>query len=165
MDIRRYLKNFEAYNKNFSTKLILDDPNQYVYQPSLINSPDLPSWVNYHYSLRHHAGFLYGVAPEKHPTHVTLEIIALNRKNYETKRYELPIYIIEKLNPAVNEVHLKIVNLNVEDMFDTDKIKSLKDVFGENLWKDSVPDLYVTFLASAVQLGARLPLNPNEGEG
>lgn len=131
----------------------------------MLNSPDLPSWINYHYSNRYHAGFLYGVPPESHKPEVYLEVVALNRKTYETKYHVLPIHIIEKLNPAKSEVHLKIDNLNVEDMFDTERIKRLKDVFTDTLWKDSLPDLYVTFLASAVQLGARLPLNPSEGEG
>lgn len=36
--------------------------------------------------------------------------------------------------------------------------------YRKRLWKDAV-NLYVTFLASAVELGARLPLKPSEGEG
>lgn len=135
-----------------------------MYQPSLINSPDLPSWINYIYSERHHMGFLYGVPPNSHED-VLLEIVALNRKNYETRRITMPIHITEKLNPAKYEVQLKIDNLNVDDMFDVERMDRLMDVFRKRLWKDSQDDLYVTFLASAIQLGARLPLNPNEGEG
>lgn len=96
---------------------------------------------------------------------VTLEIVALNRKNYETRRHVLPIVITEKLNPARYEVQLKIDNLNVEDMFEVERMDRLKDVFRKRLWKESDNDLYVTFLASAIELGARLPPNPDEGEG
>ena len=38
--------------------------DQFSYQPSLLNAPDLPSWIHYTYSKRDHHGFLYGVAPK-----------------------------------------------------------------------------------------------------
>jgi Sarcoglycan alpha/epsilon. len=60
---------------------------------------------------------------------------------------------------------MKIDNLNVEDMFDSYRLNRLLDVFRRELWHESKNDLYVTFLASAVHLGARHPLRPNEGEG
>ncbi|XP_017771255.1 PREDICTED: epsilon-sarcoglycan isoform X2 [Nicrophorus vespilloides] len=138
--------------------------DQFVYQASLLNAPDLPKWINYIYSGRHGAGFLYGVPPNRMEL-VTLEIVGLNRMNYETRRVVLPISITEKLSPARYEVQLKIDNLNVEDMFDVERMDRLKDVFRKRLWKDSEEDLYVTFLASAIELGARLPLNPDEGDG
>lgn len=69
------------------------------------------------------------------------------------------------LDPALYEVRLKVDRLNVEDMFDSDRFNRLLEVFQNILWPDSQQDLYITFLASAVQLGARLPLSPNEGEG
>lgn len=142
-----------------------DFHDQYVYQPSLLNAPDLPKWINYIYSHRHNAGFLYGVPPVIHHDQVILEIIALNKKNYETRRHVLPIFITEKRNPARNEVQMKIDNLNVEDMFEVARMDRLKDVFKRVLWKDSDDDLYVTFLESAVDLGARLPLDPKQGDG
>lgn len=102
--------------------------------------------------------------------------------------------VLEKENLTKYEVHLKIDNLNVEDMFNRNKTNELLDIFRfvdkfqgkrfpmsyivldqafpffsvftyrKRLWKDAV-NLYVTFLASAVELGARLPLKPSEGEG
>ena len=138
--------------------------DQYVYQPALLNAPDLPQWINYMYSEKHHVGYLYGVPPSKDEK-VTLEIVALNRKNYETRRHILSIIVSKKLNPAQYEVQLKIDNLNVEDMFEVERMDRLKNVFKQQLWTESVEDLYVTFLASAVKLGARLPLDPNDGEG
>lgn len=60
---------------------------------------------------------------------------------------------------------MKIDNLNVEDMFDVQTMDNLKNVMKNQLWKESQNDLYLTFLASAVDLGARKPLNPEEGEG
>lgn len=110
-------------------------------------------------------GILYGVPPNIPNKEVLLEIIGLNRRDYSTKRYLKTIQITEKLNPAKHEVQLKIDNLNVEDMFEVERMDRLKDIFRKKLWQDSQNDLYVTFLASAVKLGARLPLNPKEGEG
>lgn len=69
------------------------------------------------------------------------------------------------VDPAKHEVQMKIDNLNVEDMFDSYRLNRLLDVFRCELWSKSESDLYVTFLASAVHLGARHPLRPNEGEG
>lgn len=69
------------------------------------------------------------------------------------------------VDPAKHEVQMKIDNLNVEDMFDSYRLNRLLDVFRCELWHESENDLYVTFLASAVHLGARHPLRPNEGEG
>ncbi|CAG9835667.1 unnamed protein product [Diabrotica balteata] len=137
---------------------------QFVYQASLLNAPDLPSWINYLYSEQHYSGFLYGVPP-KINENIPLEVVALNKKNYETRVENINIIISEKLNSARYEVLLKIDNINVEDMFDVDRMEALKNVFRKELWKNSAYDLYVTFLNSAVDLGARKPANPREGEG
>ncbi|CAH1112531.1 unnamed protein product [Psylliodes chrysocephalus] len=141
-----------------------DSNNQFVYQASLLNAPDLPSWINYIYSEQHHSGFLYGVPPKITET-IPLEVVALNKRTYETRIENLDVIISEKLNSARYEVHLKIDNLNVKDMFDVDKMEALKNVFRKELWRDSSFDIYVTFLSSAIELGARKPLNPDEGEG
>ncbi|XP_071866987.1 sarcoglycan alpha isoform X3 [Bombus fervidus] len=173
--------------------------DQFSYQPSLLNAPDLPSWIHYTYSKRDHHGFLYGVAP-KDSKCFQLEIVGLNKHTYETRYKVLDMNVLEKENLTKYEVHLKIDNLNVEDMFDRNRTEELLDIFRfvdktqgktnlgtilfpicsmkrliklslsflfiyrKRLWKNAM-DLYVTFLASAVELGARLPLKPSEGEG
>ncbi|XP_043247899.1 alpha-sarcoglycan isoform X1 [Colletes gigas] len=137
--------------------------DQFSYQPSLLNAPDLPSWIHYTYSKRDHRGFLYGVAP-KDQKYFQLEIVGLNKHTYETRHKVLDMNVLEKENLTKFEVHLKIDNLNVEDMFDRNRTERLLDIFRKKLWKDA-RDLYVTFLASAIELGARLPLKPSEGEG
>ncbi|XP_043514249.1 epsilon-sarcoglycan isoform X1 [Frieseomelitta varia] len=137
--------------------------DQFSYQPSLLNAPDLPSWIHYTYSKRDHHGFLYGVAP-KDRKYFQLEIVGLNKHTYETRYKVLDMNVLEKENLTKYEVHLKIDNLNVEDMFDRNRTEVLLDIFRKRLWKDAA-DLYVTFLASAIELGARLPLKPSEGEG
>ncbi|KAJ8917775.1 hypothetical protein NQ315_010681 [Exocentrus adspersus] len=140
---------------------------QYVYQASLLNAPDLPSWINFVYSEKRDKGYLYGVPPKQPDTKTLLEIIALNRKNYETKIEKLNLIISNKIRPARYEVIIKIDNLNVEDVLDVDSPINitLKDIFRKHLWKASEDDLYITFLSSAVELGARKPLIPNKEEG
>lgn len=89
----------------------------------------------------------------------------MNRRTYETRRRVVHLNVKEKSNPATHHVHLKIDNLNVEDLFDTYRMSRLLDIFRHKLWTESFADLYVTFLTSAVTQGARLPLRPNESEG
>ena len=84
---------------------------------------------------------------------------------YETRRRVVHLNVEPKPTTATHHVHMKIDNLNVEDFFDSYKMSRLLDIFKFKLWKESFSDLYVTFLTSAVTLGARLPLRPNEGEG
>ncbi|KAK2588062.1 hypothetical protein KPH14_004127 [Odynerus spinipes] len=137
--------------------------DQFTYQPSLLNAPDLPSWIHYVHSKRDHGGFLYGVAP-KNQKYFQLEIVGLNKHTYETKYRVLDINVLEKQNLTRYEVNVKIDNLNVEDTFGRNRTEKLLDVFRNKLWT-AATDLYVTFLASAVELGARLPLKPGESEG
>lgn len=66
---------------------------------------------------------------------------------------------------AKYEIRFKINNLNVEDMFQEERILYLLDIFRQHLWLESKYNLYVTFLASASDLGQRLPLDPNDTEG
>lgn len=137
--------------------------DQFSYQPSLLNAPDLPSWIHYTYSKRDHRGFLYGVAP-RNQKYFQLEIVGLNKHTYETRYKVLDMNVLDKENLTKYEVHLKIDNLNVEDMFNRNRTEQLLDIFRKKLWKEAT-DIYATFLASAIELGARLPLKPSEGEG
>ncbi|XP_054258310.1 epsilon-sarcoglycan-like [Macrosteles quadrilineatus] len=138
--------------------------NQFSYRPSLLNSPDLPSWMFYTFSEKHNQGFVYG-APPSQQKDLQIEVVGLNRKNYEAKRRVIKMNVLEKDEPALYEVRLKVDKLNVEDMLESERYNRLLDVFRRTLWPDSQDDLYITFLASAVHLGARLPLNPTDGEG
>ncbi|XP_044012041.1 alpha-sarcoglycan isoform X1 [Aphidius gifuensis] len=135
----------------------------FSYQASLINAPDLPPWIHYTYSNRHNLGFIYGVAP-KDQRDFQLEIVALNKRTYETSYTVLNMSVVQKDNTSTYEVLLKIDNLNIEDTFDGYRLQDLMDLFRTELWKES-QDLYVSYLISAVAEGARLPLDPREPEG
>ncbi|XP_063896292.1 alpha-sarcoglycan-like isoform X2 [Helicoverpa armigera] len=131
----------------------------------MLGKPELPSWLRYIYSGRHHSGFIFGTPPRGSRGPITLEVIGLNRQDYETRRVLLTLEIQHKEKMARHEVELKIDNLNVEDLLDEHKMTRLKDILRTKLWTESSGDLYATFLASAIDLGARLPLKPSDGEG
>ncbi|XP_008206068.1 alpha-sarcoglycan [Nasonia vitripennis] len=136
--------------------------NDYDYEASLVNSPDLPPWIHYTYSKRTHRGYLYGVAP-KDQKNFTLEIVALNKKTYETRTKVLEVVVSENESISKYQVQLK-VNWNVEDMFDHNRTETLDEIFRKQIWKNAT-DLQLTFLAPAVELGARYPLKPGEEVG
>nr|XP_040226009.2 alpha-sarcoglycan isoform X1 [Anopheles coluzzii] len=138
---------------------------QFLYRSSLEGYPDLPSWIRYMYSPEYHSGFLYGTPPLRTAdTRVPIEIIALNRLTYETKRLILMLAIHRK-QPAKHVIQMKIDNLNWVHMMDPGRIENLKNIFRNDLWPESRPDLHVIFMDSAVKLGARLPLRPQQREG
>lgn len=58
-----------------------------------------------------------------------LEIVGLNKHTYETRYTVLNMTVLEKENLTKYEVHLKIDNLNVEDMFDRNRTEELLDIF------------------------------------
>ncbi|CAG9569506.1 unnamed protein product [Danaus chrysippus] len=138
---------------------------QYRFHASLIGKPELPMWLRYIYSGRHHSGFIFGTPPRNTESPITLEVIGLNRQDYETRRVLLTLKVTPKEKMARHEVEFKIDNLNVEDLLDEHRMTRLKDILRTKLWFESSEDLYPTFLASAIDLGARLPLKPSDGEG
>uniref|UniRef100_A0A182MDQ9 Dystroglycan-type cadherin-like domain-containing protein n=1 Tax=Anopheles culicifacies TaxID=139723 RepID=A0A182MDQ9_9DIPT len=138
---------------------------QFLYRSSLEGYPDLPPWVRYMYSPEYHSGFLYGTPPLRTAdTRVPIEIIALNRLTYETKRLVL-ILAVHRKQPAKHIIQMKIDNLNWVHMMDPGRIENLKNIFRNDLWSESRSDLHVIFMDSAVKLGARLPLRPQQREG
>ncbi|XP_068625653.1 alpha-sarcoglycan [Battus philenor] len=138
---------------------------QYRFHAAMKGKPELPPWLRYVYSGRHHSGFIFGTPPRGTVSPITLEVIGLNRQDYETRCVLITLNIQPKENMALHEVELKIDNLNVEDLLDEHRMTRLKDILRMKLWTESKQDLYPTFLSSAIDLGARLPLKPSDGEG
>ncbi|XP_019526240.3 epsilon-sarcoglycan isoform X1 [Aedes albopictus] len=138
---------------------------QFQYRASLEGYPDLPSWVRYMYSTEYHSGFLYGTPPEQVADRkVPIEIIALNKQTYETKRM-VQILSVHRKPPPRNVIQMKIDNLNWVHMMDPGRIENLKNIFRNDLWQESRQDLHIIFMDSAIKLGARLPLRPQQREG
>lgn len=59
---------------------------------------------------------------------------------------------------------MKFLNLNVEDVFESNKLHDVYQIFSEKLWKE--PDsIYITNVLAPLDIGGRLPLDPREKEG
>lgn len=138
---------------------------QFTYRASKEGFPDLPSWMRYMYSNEYHAGFLYGTPPENLSNKIVrLEVIAINKQNYETRRMTITILLIPKF-PAANLVQMKIDNLNWVHLMDPGRVENLKNIYKNDLWPASSGDLHLVFMDSAVNLGGRVPLRPQQSEG
>ncbi|XP_039501431.1 epsilon-sarcoglycan isoform X4 [Drosophila santomea] len=138
---------------------------QFRYRPSLKNYPDLPSWMRYMYSHEYHAGFLYGTPPASAAgKDLSLDVVALNRQNYETRRVVVSMFVAHKF-PTPNVVQMKINNLNWVHLMDPGRRENLRNIFRNDLWPNSKEDLSVVFMESAVNMGGRLPLRPQQREG
>ncbi|XP_016967481.1 epsilon-sarcoglycan isoform X1 [Drosophila biarmipes] len=138
---------------------------QFRYRPSLKSYPDLPSWMRYMYSHEYHAGFLYGTPPESAAgKDLSLDVVALNRQNYETRHVVVSMFVAHKF-PTPNVVQMKINNLNWVHLMDPGRVENLRNIFRNDLWPNSKEDLSVVFMESAVNMGGRLPLRPQQREG
>ncbi|KAH8413345.1 hypothetical protein KR009_010087 [Drosophila setifemur] len=138
---------------------------QFRYRPTIEGFPDLPSWMRYTYSHEYHAGFLYGTPPETEAGRdFSLEVVAQNRHNFETRRAIFPIFVAHK-SPTPNVVQMKIDNLNWVHLMDPGRVENLRNIFRNDLWPKSKEDLSVVFMESAVNMGGRLPLRPQQREG
>ncbi|XP_023166101.2 epsilon-sarcoglycan isoform X2 [Drosophila hydei] len=138
---------------------------QFRYRPSLQHYPDLPTWMRYMYSHEYHAGFLYGTPPiSTAGKSLNLDVIALNRQNYETRQLVISMFVAHKFITP-NVVQMKIDNLNWVHLMDPGRVENLRNIFRKDLWPDSKDDLSVIFMESAINMGGRLPLRPQQREG
>nr|XP_014087406.1 epsilon-sarcoglycan isoform X2 [Bactrocera oleae]XP_036214657.1 epsilon-sarcoglycan isoform X2 [Bactrocera oleae] len=138
---------------------------QFRYRVSLKGYADLPSWLRYKYSHEYHAGFLYGTPTDRLADKtVHLDIVALNKQNYETRAVMLSIFVAQKL-PSLNIIQMKIDNLNWVHLMDPGRVENLRNIFRKDLWPESENDLCIVFMESAVNMGGRLPLRPQQREG
>ncbi|XP_034125300.1 epsilon-sarcoglycan isoform X2 [Drosophila guanche] len=138
---------------------------QFSYRPTIRDHPDLPTWMRYEYSHEYHVGFLYGTPPETEAGKaISIEVIALNRQNFETRITALAMSVVQKF-PTPNVVQMKIDNLNWVHLMDPGRVENLRNIFRKDLWPSSKEDLSVVFMESAVNMGGRLPLRPQQREG
>lgn len=144
----------------------LDSPTQFEYRVSLKDHPDLPSWMRYMYSHESEVGFIYGTPPEKMSgKQIYLDALALNRKTYETRHIVLLLSIIKSANYHKNTIQMKIDNLNWIHLMDPGRVENLKSIFRQDLWPESKNDLHISLMDSAVEMGGRVPLKPQQHEG
>nr|CAG4640806.1 EOG090X04W0 [Eulimnadia texana] len=138
--------------------------DNFEYSASLAKLPDLPAWISYVYNSALKSGFLYGT-PSDFESSVKLDLVAFSRQTYEVFHKTLNVEVNQKPETARRLIKLKIHNLNVEDLMDVAVRKRLLEVFQNSMWPESSDDLHFVDLVSALQVGDRKPVNPNEKEG
>lgn len=92
-------------------------------------------------------------------------MLAVNRLNYRIKHVVCTLLIVRKTTYAVNTVQMKIDNLNWVHLTDPGRVENLKNIFRHDLWPESKNDLHISFMESAINMGGRVPLQPQQTEG
>lgn len=113
---------------------------------------------------KYFSGFIYGIPPASNQLY-QLQVVATNRDTFETGLLNLTINVTTSSRPAINNVKLKIDNLNIEDVFDTHRLKNLKGLFKDHFWPESSLDLHLSYIASSLEVGYRRPVHPTEKDG
>lgn len=94
-----------------------------------------------------------------------MDVVGLNKLTYETKTIELSFYVENKNVSAVNSVQMKIDNLNWVHLMDPGRVENLKNIFRNDLWPECKSDIHIMFMESAIRMGGRIPLRPQQKEG
>ena len=79
----------------------------------------------------------------------------MDRETYQTGLLRILVNITTT-HRAGRAVKLKVDNLNLEDLFDSHRLRNLKAIFKQTLWPESQKDLHLSFLASALDEGDNL---------
>lgn len=118
--------------------------------------------MNFQYSEERSLGYIYGSPTSSYANKkFEIEIVGLNKQTYETRVIIVPFEITSQAAPA-SKIEMKITNLNWIHLTDLGRVVDLKGIFTDDLWPESVKDLNIIFMESAIRLGSRVPLNPKE---
>ncbi|XP_064465741.1 epsilon-sarcoglycan-like [Ornithodoros turicata] len=138
----------------------IDNYGNTEYRAALMGKPDLPKWM--FLRQKNDRALLYGSYRE--PGELNIEVFAINKYNYKTSLRVISLQVDKRPTEALFEVEMKFLNLNIEDLFEGEWLPNLEEIFREHLWKNS-PVVYVTKVASVVDVGGRVPVNPRDKEG
>ena len=69
------------------------------------------------------------------------------------------------LEDILYEIRIRISNFNIIHMLETNRPKTLIQIFENYFWEQAKGNLYLTFLAASEDLGFRLPSSPSETAG
>lgn len=121
--------------------------------------------MSFQFSKERNVGYIYGSPTSSYANRkFDIEIVGLNKQTYETRRVIVSFDIVDNKIPATR-IEMKITNLNWVHLTDLGRVENLKGIFTNDLWPESLPDLNIIFMESAVRLGSRIPLKPQNREG
>ncbi|KAH9362945.1 hypothetical protein HPB48_014273 [Haemaphysalis longicornis] len=132
------------------------------FRAALLGKPDLPKWMFLRQADSSNRALLYGSYQDH--GELNIEVFAINKYNYKTSLRVITLQVEKRPREALYEVEMKFLNLNIEDLFEGDWLSDLEEIFRDHLWKES-PVIYVTKVASVVDIGGRVPVNPKDKEG
>lgn len=89
----------------------------------------------------------------------------MNKLNYHIKQATVSLHVARKTTYAVNTIQMKIDNLNWVHLTDPGRVENLKNIFRVDLWPESKNDLHISFMESAIKMGGRVPVQPQQKEG
>lgn len=113
--------------------------------------PNLPNWMKFQFSKERNLGYIYGSPTQDYANKkFDIEIVGLNKQTYETRLIIIPFEIVGKTSP-VSKIEMKITNLNWVHLTDLGRVENLKGIFTNDLWPESVVDLNIIFMESAVR--------------
>ncbi|KAL3192870.1 hypothetical protein MRX96_058391 [Rhipicephalus microplus] len=140
----------------------IDSYGHTEFRAALLGKPDLPKWMFLRQTGNSNKALLYGSYQDD--GELNIEVFAINKYNYKTSLRVISLQVEKRPKEALYEVEMKFLNLNIEDLFEGDWLSDLEDIFRDHLWKES-PEIYVTKVASVVDIGGRVPVNPKDKEG
>ncbi|XP_022657989.1 uncharacterized protein LOC111249012 isoform X2 [Varroa destructor] len=125
----------------------------------VVGYPDLPRWT----FLRPHKEdlLLYGSQPNSGL--VNIQIISTDQQTFYVNIRQLQLQVEPREIAAPYEVEMKIISHNVEDVFEEDILPKFEGVLRE-LWSTSSV-VFISKLASVLDVGGRRPLDPRDKEG
>lgn len=133
-----------------------------VFRAALLGKPDLPKWMFLRQTSNSEKALLYGSYQDH--GELNIEVFAINKYNYMTSLRVISLQVEKRQSEALYEVEMKFLNLNIEDLFEGDWLLDLEEIFRNHLWSNS-PVIYITKVASVVDIGGRVPVNPKDKEG
>lgn len=140
----------------------IDSYGSTEFRAALMGKPDLPKWMFLRQNANAERALLYGSYQE--PGELNIEVFAINKYNYKTSLRVISLQVEKRQMEALYEVEMKFLNMNIEDLFEGERLSDLEEIFRDHLWKNS-PVVYVTKVASVVDVGGRVPVNPRDKEG
>ncbi|XP_054917440.1 epsilon-sarcoglycan isoform X3 [Dermacentor andersoni] len=140
----------------------IDSYGRTEFRAALLGKPDLPKWMFLRQTGNSNRALLYGSYQDN--GELNIEVFAINKYNYKTSLRVISLQVEKRPREALYEVEMKFLNLNIEDLFEGDWLSDLEEIFRDHLWKES-PVIYVTKVASVVDIGGRVPVNPKDKEG
>uniref|UniRef100_UPI00358E3F21 epsilon-sarcoglycan-like n=1 Tax=Myxine glutinosa TaxID=7769 RepID=UPI00358E3F21 len=147
-----------AYYKRFFPPHTEDRDDPIIFHTNRQGYPDRPGWLHYLQRSAHDNGMLYGTPTGQNVGKTVLEVIAYNRRTFDTIQHALVFHILPSNVTLPFQAEFYIRNMNVEEVLPSnvlgDFLGAVKAIWqpGHNL------RLHALNVSSALDRGGRVPL-------